>query len=242
MPNPSPTISLWLDGRQSIHLSREGAAGTTPILKVHMHNTSKVATLVVHSYQSLTKILYLQLALQYGIFDFFDTKSHTKISVPQEDIELEKLVVQAGAPIRLFDLKLDILGKFWAQLLKPGHTYEISWAHGDNVPWAYRGEVHQDTYERLPVQLGKEPITYTVVDNDMTLLLTSVSVNPTDQVCHLSGEPRFGFKLEVTSRYNEIITVCLYRTPLKEPHGLEKIVRVEDVEGQQVQWDWGIGY
>jgi hypothetical protein len=93
----------------------------------------------------------------------------------------------------------------------------------------------------LPVRLGKEPIAYTVLDNDMTLLLISVSVNPTDQVCHLSGEPRFGLKLEITSQYNEIITLCFYKTPLKGLHGLEEIVRVKDVEGQQVEWDWEIG-
>jgi hypothetical protein len=234
-------MSLWLDGSQTIQLGQKGFAGTTPVLKVHMHDTSSAATLVIPSYQSSTKSFSLRFALQCGVLDLFDAGSHTKISVPHEDIELGELVVKAGAPIRLFDLKLDPQDEFWTQLLEPGHMYEISWAHGDKAPWAYRGEVHQDAAERLSVRLGKECITYTILNNATTPLLFSVCVHPTDKVCYLSGEPRFGFMLEVTSYQDDVITVCLHKTPLKELHGLEEIVKVEDEEGQRVEWDWGIG-
>jgi hypothetical protein len=241
MSNPSPTMSLWLDGWQYIQLGRKGFAGPTPVIKVHMHDRSRAATLVIPCYQSSTRSLSLQRALQCGIFDLFDAESHTKISVPQEDIEVEELVVKAGAPIRLFDLELEPRDEFWTQLLIPGHKYEIRWAHSDKTPWAYRGEVHQDTHERLSVHLDDKSITYTVLDNSTTPILVSVSVKPTDEVCHLSGESPFGFKLEVTSLCNDIITICLDKTPLKELNGLEDIVKVEDEEGQRVDWDWGIG-
>jgi hypothetical protein len=33
----------------------------------------------------------------------------------------------------------------------------------------------------------------------------------------------------------------LNKTPLKELHGLEEIVKVEDEEGQRVEWDGAIG-
>jgi hypothetical protein len=241
MANPSPTISLWLDGEQSIQLGRKGFAGISPVLKIHMHDTSSDAVLVIPSYEPATRSFSLRLALQCGIFDLLDAESHSKISVPQEDMEPEELVVKAGAPIRLLDIKLDPRDEFWTQLFTPGHKYEIRWAQGDKAPWAYHGEVHQDAPERLPVRLGKEPITFTVIDNATKPLLFSVSVTPTDQICYLSGEPRFGFKLEVTSHHDDIITVCLHKTPLKELHGLEEIVKVEDEEGHRVEWDWGIG-
>lgn len=69
----------------------------------------------------------------------------------------------------------------------------------------------------------------------------SISLTPTSDVCHLNGEPRFGFKLKITSHENEIITVCQYQTPLKEIHGLEEIAHVTDEDGEEVELPWGIG-
>jgi hypothetical protein len=69
----------------------------------------------------------------------------------------------------------------------------------------------------------------------------SLSLNPTADVCHLNGEPRFGFKLEALSHEDEITTVCLYKTPLKEIHGLEEIVYVTNEQGEEVEWPYGIG-
>ena len=161
--------------------------------------------------------------------------------MPHQDVEAEELVVNAGAPLKLLDLVLDPRDEFWFKLLKPGHSYKIGWVHGDNAPWVYRGDTHQDTPERLPIRLGKGLITYTVLESSKQPAIFSISVNPTDKICHMSGEPRFGFKLTVTLLNDCMLTVCLNKTPLKELHGLEDIVKVEDERGQEVEFDWGIG-
>ncbi|KAL1611977.1 hypothetical protein SLS60_000200 [Paraconiothyrium brasiliense] len=242
MADPSPTMSLWLDGRQTIQLGQKGSAGTTPVLKVHMHDTSHAARLVIPSYEPSTRSFNLRRALQCGIFDLYDAESHTKIAVPHEDVQPEELTVEARAPLKLFNLKLDPQDNFWTELLTPGHTYEIYWApNNNNTPWAYRGEAHQDAPERLPIRLGKQPFTYTLLDDATKPLHLSVSVKPTDKTCYMSGDPQFGLKLEVTSQHDEVITMCLDKTPLKELHGLEEIVEVVDEEGQQVDWGYGIG-
>lgn len=69
----------------------------------------------------------------------------------------------------------------------------------------------------------------------------SLSLTPTADVCHLNGVPRFGFKLGILSHEDEFITVCLYKTPLKEIHGLGEIVYVTNEQGEEVEWPWGIG-
>jgi hypothetical protein len=69
----------------------------------------------------------------------------------------------------------------------------------------------------------------------------SVSLAPTSSVCHLNGEPRFGFKLQILSHVDNIITICLHQTPLKELHSLEEIAYVTNKEGEEVEWPWGIG-
>lgn len=206
-----------------------------------MHDTSHAARLVIPGYQPSTRSFNLRQALQCGIFDLYEAESRTKIAVPHEDVQPEELLVKARAPLKLFDLKIDPEDGFWSELLTPGHTYEIFWARNENAPWAYRGDDHQDAPERLTVRLGKQPFTYVVFDDAANPLHLSVSVEPTDKICHMSGEPRFGLKLQVTSRHDETITMCLDKTPLKELHGLEEIVEVADEEGQQVEWGYGIG-
>ncbi|KAF2830911.1 hypothetical protein CC86DRAFT_464111 [Ophiobolus disseminans] len=69
----------------------------------------------------------------------------------------------------------------------------------------------------------------------------SLSLTPTEDVCHLKGEPRFGFKLKILSLESDVITICLHQTPLKEIHGLEEIVYVTNEEGEEVEWPYGIG-
>ncbi|KAK7179600.1 hypothetical protein DPSP01_011652 [Paraphaeosphaeria sporulosa] len=69
----------------------------------------------------------------------------------------------------------------------------------------------------------------------------SLPLTPTADVCHLNGEPRLGFKLKILSHDNEIITVCLHQTPLKELHGPEEITYVTN-EGKELEWPYGIGY
>lgn len=66
-------------------------------------------------------------------------------------------------------------------------------------------------------------------------------MTPTADVCHLNGEPRFGFKLKILSHEDEVITVCLHKTPLKGLHGLEDIACVTDEAGEEVELPWGIG-
>jgi hypothetical protein len=57
----------------------------------------------------------------------------------------------------------------------------------------------------------------------------------------LSGEPAFGFKLQVLSHEEDFITVCLHKTPLKELHGLDEVAQVVDEENEEVEWPYGIG-
>jgi hypothetical protein len=69
----------------------------------------------------------------------------------------------------------------------------------------------------------------------------SLFLTPTADVCHLNGEPRFGFKLKILSHEDEVITVCLHKTPLKELNTLEDIALTTDEEGGEVEWDFSIG-
>lgn len=69
----------------------------------------------------------------------------------------------------------------------------------------------------------------------------SLTLTPTADICHLDGEPRFGFKLKITSHEDEVITVCLNKTPLKEIHGLGEIAYVTDEEGEEAELPWVIG-
>ncbi|KAF2676250.1 hypothetical protein K458DRAFT_380198 [Lentithecium fluviatile CBS 122367] len=206
-----------------------------------MHDTSHAATLVIPGYRSSTKAFSLALALQGGLFDLVDTETNTKVSVPSSDEEAEELVVKAGARNQWFDLKIDAREDFWAQILTPGHRYKICWQDDGKAPWAYRGEVHEDSPQRLSVRRLPRPIKFTVFEDADAPPQFSVSLAPTAEICHLSGEPRFGFKLQVVSHEEDVITVCLRKTPLKELHGLEEIAHVVDEEDEEVEWPYGIG-
>ena len=241
MTSITPTLSLWLSGETTIQLGRKAFSGSTPTLQVHMHDTSQAATIVLPCYHSSTRTFDLRLALQSGIFDITDVELKTKIPVPYQDAEAEELVVKAGAPLRLFDLVLDPWDEFWSELLVPGRSYKIGWAQDDNAPWVYRGDMHSDAPERLLIRLGTGLITYHVLEDSKVPAVFSVSMKPTDSICHMNGKPRFGFELSVTLHYDYLVTVCLNKTPLKELHGLEDIVHVEDENGQEVEFDWGIG-
>ncbi|KAJ4288106.1 hypothetical protein N0V90_012123 [Kalmusia sp. IMI 367209] len=246
MGDPQPAISLYLDGELSFQLHRKGFAGTIPTLKLQMHDNKNPATLVIDGYRSSEKNFSLTHAIQRGLFELFDAETNTKIAVPQvnEEIEAGKMVVPAGARNQWFDLKIDAREDFWTQLLTPGHKYEIRWAKSGHEPRAYHGETEEVSEEtnRLSVRCLPRPIKLTVFDDATAPPQFSLSLTPTAKICHLSGEPRFGFSLEVTSHEAEVITVCLHKTPLKELHGLEEIAKVEDVEtDEEVEWPYGIG-
>jgi hypothetical protein len=69
----------------------------------------------------------------------------------------------------------------------------------------------------------------------------SLTLTPTADVCHLNSGPRFGFKLKILSHEDEVITVCLYKTPLKEIHGLGEIACVTDEEDEEAELPYVIG-
>ncbi|EMD93383.1 hypothetical protein COCC4DRAFT_31211 [Bipolaris maydis ATCC 48331] len=241
MASTSPTISLYLNGSLSFQLGHKGTSGTIPTLQVQMHDASHAATLVIPGYQSSTNTFNPVLALQGGLFDLFDVGTDSQISIPSSDQEPGRLVVEAGARNRWFDLRIDTRGDFWTQLLTPGHNYEIRWRNDGNFPWAYRGNSHEESHERLPVRLLPRPIKFNVFDDAASPLQLSISLQPTADTCRLSGEPRFGFKLQVVSHDEKTITVCLHKTPLRELHGLGEIAHVVDEDGEEVEWPYGIG-
>lgn len=236
----NPIISLFLDGDIALQLHHKGFAGSTPTLKIQMHDISNSATLTIPGYQSSTKSLSLPQALQGGLFDLFDIESNQKISVVSNDQQPGELVVEAGARNQWFNLAVDTCDDFWTQLLSPGHKYEIRWTDGDTAPQARCIEDHKNSSEQLSVRLLPRPIKLHVFDDTTAPPRISLSLSPTDKICHLSGEPRFGFALKVTSHAEKVITVCLHKTPLKELHSLDEIAKVED-EDDEVEWPYGIG-
>lgn len=236
-----PTISLYLDGEVSFQLGRSGSAGTMPSLKIQMHDTTYAATLTITGYRSATNTFSLPLALQGSLFDLVDTATNTKVSVPSNDEKPAELLVKAGARNQWFDLKLDAREDFWTQLLTPGHGYEIRWRDHGITPWACRGGANQGPTKLLSVRRLPCPIKLSVFDDTTAPPQFAVSLAPTAQVCHLSGEPRFGFKLLIMSHTEYVVTIWLYKTPLKELHGLEEIAHAVDDEGDEVEWPYGIG-
>lgn len=241
MAQPTPTISLFLDGELSIQLNRKGFTGSKPTLKIQMHDTSSAATISIPGSQASIKGFNIILALQGGLFDLFDAELNSKISVPSSDAKPKEFIVREGASNQRFDLQIDPCDDFWTQLLSPGHKYEIRWAEVDRALQAYRGDTHQDPLEQVTVRFLPRPIKLNVFDDAIAPPQFSLFLTPTEKICHLSGEPRFGFKLEVTSHAEEMITVCLHKTPLRELHDLEEIAKVENEGGEEVEWPWGIG-
>jgi hypothetical protein len=241
MADVSPTISLYLDGSLSFQLGHKGASGPSPTLQVQMHDASRTTRLVIPGYCASTNTVSPLLALQGGLFDLFDIDTNANVSVPSSNEEPGRLTVEAKARNRWFDLKIDACEDFWTQLLTPGHKYEIRWREGEGFPWAYHEDDQQEPPKRLPVRLLPRPIKINVFDDTAAPLQLSISLLPTADTCHLSGEPRFGLKLQVLSHDEEIITICLHKSPLKEFHGLDEVARIFDEEGERLDWPWGIG-
>lgn len=238
--NSNPTISLYLDGEISFQLGRRGFAGTMPSLKVQMHDSSHAAILVIPGYHSSSNVFNLPLALQNGLFELVDIEPNAKISIPRNDQEPGELRVEAGARNKWFELKIDARDDFWMRLLVPGHKYEIRWCDAEDILWAYHENVQEDS-QRLLVRRLPRPIKLNVFEDATAPPQFSVVLNSTSGTCHVDGEPRFGFKLQVTSQYVDLITVCLDKTPLKELHSLEEIAHVVDEEDEEVEWPYGIG-
>jgi hypothetical protein len=139
-------------------------------------------------------------------------------------------------------MSVDEHDEFWKQVLTPGHKYEVRWQDGPNAPWAYRGETQlQDPAPRLPVHLFSTAIKLTVLSHTSAPPFFSVSLAPTAKMCHLSGEPSFGFRLQITSHADDVLTVCLNKTPLKELHGLEDIAYTVDENNEEIEWPCVIG-
>ncbi|KAH8726002.1 hypothetical protein GQ44DRAFT_759044 [Phaeosphaeriaceae sp. PMI808] len=241
MKDSSPTISLYLDGAISFELGRKAFSGTTPTLKIQMHNTSHAVTLVIPGYESSTKTFNLSQAIQGGLFDLFDLETNSKVSIPSSNDDPGELVIKAASRNQWFDLKVDPREDLWMHFLIPAHKYEIRWQDDGKGPWAYLGDMHPDPPERLFVRRLPRPIKFNVLDDATAPPQFSVSLTPTADVCHLSGQPRFGFKLDIISREKDVITVCLQKTPFKELHGLEEIAHVTDEEGEEVEWPYSIG-
>ena len=129
-------------------------------------------------------------------------------------------------------------------MLHVGRKYELRWSESAEQSWCYYGQpeesLEKDT--RLPVRRMPKPITFTVHDDVSASPHFSISLSPSAKVCHLSGEPRFVFQVEVTSHAKDPITVCLDKTPFQEPHGLDEVVNAVDEEtGEEVEWPYAIG-
>jgi hypothetical protein len=57
----------------------------------------------------------------------------------------------------------------------------------------------------------------------------------------MNGEPRFGFKLKITSHEDEVLTLNWYQTALKEMHSFDEIATITDEQGQKPQWGCAFG-
>jgi hypothetical protein len=241
MADPKHAITLYLDGDMSFQLGRKGFAGNAPTLKIQMDDRSHAATLVLPGFCSTTKTVSLPIALQSGLFDLIDKENNKNVIVTPNYKEPGRLVVEAGARNQWFDLKVDPLDEFWLQALTPGHNYEIRWHKDSNMPWTYQEGDHRNLTQGSPVRTLSRTIKLTVLDNVTAPPHLCVSLTSTSEICHMSGEPRFGFKLQIELHEEDVITVCLDKTPLRELHGLGEISHVVDEEDEEVEWSWGIG-
>jgi hypothetical protein len=236
-------LSLVLQGNSgyAFELGRKGFAGRTPRLDIHAHNHSNAVTIAILGYESSTHRLNLPLAIQSGLFDLFDMEDDTKVPVSTRDVELGYLIVEPKARTPSLPLTIDGREEFWKHVLTPGHSYEVRWQEGPNVPWAYSGEFYEDPSQLLPTQRHSSRLSFKVHSDETASPRFSISLTATSNICHLSGEPPFGFLLQLTSHAKEVMTMNLNKTPLKEYHGLEEIAHVVDEDGQEVEFAWGIG-
>jgi hypothetical protein len=241
MAESSPVFSLHLQGTIVFRIGFKGLAGTIPDLVIRTNDSSSTTTLVIPGYNSTTKSFSLPLAVQTGLLDLFDMESDTNVPVPYRHKEPEELIIKSGAQNHWFNMVIDEQDELWKQILTPGHRYEVRWQEGPNAPWAYRGEKPQDTFQRLIVHRSSTTIKLSVLDATSTPPKFSLSLSPTAPLCHLNGEPPFGFTLQITSHADTILTICLNKTPLKEPHSFDEIAHTLDEHGEEVEWPYSIG-
>jgi hypothetical protein len=243
MAASDPVLSLGLEGSSwySFELGRKGFAGEIPKLIITKKDYSNAVTLAILGYESSTRRLNLPLAIQSGLFDLFDMEDNTKVPVSSRDVDMGYLIVETKPRTQSLELRIDGREEFWNHILTPGHSYEVRWQEGPNLPWAYGGEFYEDPSQILPIQRFPSVLNFKVHDDESATPRFSISLAPTAKLCHLSGEPPFGFLLQLTSHAEEVMTISLDKTPLKEYHGLEEIVHVVDEDGEEVEFGWGIG-
>src|SRR5207248_3502514 len=122
--------------------------------------------------------------------------------------------------------------------------YELRWSESAGQSWCYYGQPDESLKDatRLPVRRMPKPIGFTVHDEASASPQFTISLSASAKVCHLSGEPRFAFEIEVTSHAKGPITVCLDKTPFRELHGLEEVLNAVDEEtDEEVEWPYAIG-
>lgn len=229
-------LHLALEGRFYLQLGGPGIAGTTPRLTIRMNDETDANTLVFRGYDTSTNKFDLPIALQNGVFVLYDTKDNKSINIPPSSDGHGELVVPAGADPQPFDMSINGKHDFWKSLLTPGHKYEIRWHDGPSSPWSYRGSGHQDSSERHPISHFDSKIELIVFEENTQQPKVSVALVPTGKICHLNGEPQFGFKLSITSQDKEILTIGFDKTPLKELHSLGEIAYTVNEDEKEVDW------
>jgi hypothetical protein len=180
------------------------------------------------------------------LLELFDVETGCQVSIPSSDNDDDAghLVIPAGSQIRLYKSTFDVFSTFCNEFLQPGHKYEIRWSKNAGQSWCYYGQLEDPLKNatRLPVQRYSVPLKLTVFDNDSVPPLFPMSLTPSANICHLSGQPRFAFQLAITSHAREPITVNFDKTPFRELHGLDDVVTVVDVDAnEEVEFPWGIG-
>lgn len=236
--NNQPIISIYLDGSMEFQLKQKAFSGTMA-MKIDMHERENPVTLVLDGYHEKSNCFGIPTALCKCLLDLFDVETNSKIPISPSDEAAGSLFVPAASTSRWFNLSLDPLDPYWDGLLSPGRKYEIRWSANAGQSWCYYGEPEEsfENITRLPVCRMTRPLKLTVYDNTSTPPRFSISLSPTASVCHLSGNPRFAFELEVISHEEETITVCLDKTPFRELHGLGEVVNaVDEGTGKEVEW------
>jgi hypothetical protein len=243
MATSDSVLSFGLEGNSgyAFELGRKGFAGKIPRLTIHTHNYPNDVTLAILGYESFTQRLNLPLAIQSGLFDLFDMEDNTKVPVSTRDAELGYLIVEPKTRTLSPELMIDGREEFWNHVLTPGHSYEIRWHEGLNLPWAFSGEFYEDSSQLLSIRRYDSVLNFKVHNAESSPPHFSISLKPTANLCHLSGEPPFGFLLQLTSHADEVMTMNLNKSPLKEYHGLEDIAYVVNEDGQEAEFAWGIG-
>lgn len=245
MANPNPDVSLFLDGDLSFHFNGNGKAGTSPRMKVQMHDSKKDVILSLPGYDAMMKTIDLAVALQSGFFQLVDTTTDTKVdlsSVPSviyPETESDDMHIQAGARIQWVEINLKN-DSFWKAALQEGHSYGVRWATPDRLPphWiSSRTPAYTPFVRCLP-----RPIKLYVYTPDTAPPEFQISLEPTSPTCHLSGEPPFGIRLTITNTSADPITFNLAGTPLRQLHSLEDIIKLTTIYPiVEVEWPSSYG-